>query len=129
MPLAKNISWTLYVNIDPQPGQGLWQAAYALYQRPNSLIYGIPTDVFIDKQRRRLYATEADKITLVDYATGASPVVCDAVYFLHGTTATLDGKHVIMYRHDGNYNAKVIQLPAPGSTTKSTGPKSWLCLK
>jgi hypothetical protein len=59
-----------------------------------------------------VYFTEAGYIQTIDYATGKTPVKYDAIYYLKGTTATLDGRYVIAHRHDGNYSAKVIQLPA-----------------
>jgi hypothetical protein len=36
----------------------------------------------------------------------------DALYILKGTTATMNGKYVIAYWSDGNYHAKVVQIPA-----------------
>lgn len=71
MPLARDILYTLYVSIDTtQFNRGLIPVAYVTYQRPNSLVYGIPTDVLINKQQKRLYITEQKKITLLDYTTG-----------------------------------------------------------
>jgi hypothetical protein len=59
-----------------------------------------------------VYFTEGGYMQVIDYATGKTFVKHDALYYLKGTTATLDGKYIIVNRHDGNYNAKVIQLPA-----------------
>jgi hypothetical protein len=59
-----------------------------------------------------IYFTEQGYIEVLDYSLRSSPVVYDAIPYLKGTTTTLDGKYVIVNRHDGNYNAKVIQLPA-----------------
>ena len=59
-----------------------------------------------------IYFVEEGHIEVMDYVTRSSPVNYDAIYFLNGTTATLDGKYLIVNRHDGNYNAKVIQIPA-----------------
>lgn len=58
-----------------------------------------------------VYFTEGGYMQLIDYATGKTLVKHDALYYLQGTTATLDGKYIIVNRHDGNYNAKVIQIP------------------
>ena len=59
-----------------------------------------------------VYFTEGTNMQVVDYATGKTPVKHDALYNFQGTTATLDGQFVIVNRHDGNYNSKVVQLPA-----------------
>ncbi|MEP7377320.1 MAG: hypothetical protein ABI675_28210 [Chitinophagaceae bacterium] len=58
-----------------------------------------------------VYFVEEGHIEVLDYSVRSSPVNYDAINFLKGTTATLDGKSLIVNRHDGNYNAKVIQLP------------------
>ena len=58
-----------------------------------------------------IYFTEQGYIEVLDYTNHTTPVYHDAIPFLKGTTTTLDGKHIIVNRHDGNYNAKVIQLP------------------
>ena len=63
-------------------------------------------------REQTIYFVEEGHIEVMDYATRMSPVNYDALAYLTGTTATLDGKHLIVTRHDGNYNAKVIQLPA-----------------
>jgi hypothetical protein len=71
MPLARDIHYDLYVSKDTtQFNRGLQLVGRVAYQRPNSLIFGIPTDVLINKQQKRLYVTEQNKITLVDYSTG-----------------------------------------------------------
>jgi hypothetical protein len=59
-----------------------------------------------------VYFTELSSMETIDYATGKTSVKHDAIYGLKGTTATLDGKYIIANRSDGNYNAKVVQLPA-----------------
>jgi len=59
-----------------------------------------------------VYYTENSSMEIIDYSTGKSPVKYGAIPLLQGTTATLDGKWVIANRHDGNYNARVIRLPA-----------------
>jgi hypothetical protein len=59
-----------------------------------------------------IYFTEGGYMQTIDYTTGKTPVKYSAIYYLQGTTSTLDGKYIIVNRHDGNYNAKVIQLPA-----------------
>jgi hypothetical protein len=61
-----------------------------------------------------VYFTMDGKIELIDYSTAnaTSPVAYDALYYMTGLTATLNGSNLIMYRHDGNYNSKVFQVPA-----------------
>lgn len=61
-----------------------------------------------------VYFTMDGKIELIDYSTvnATSPVAYDALYYMTGLTATLNGSYVIMNRHDGNYNSKVFQVPA-----------------
>jgi hypothetical protein len=52
----------------------------------------------------------------MDYKTSTSPVAYNVMTGFHGITTTLDGKHVLMYHHDGNYNSKIIQLRLRGSS-------------
>lgn len=69
MPLAQDIYYTLYVSTDTtQYNQGLKAVDYVYYKRPNSLVSGIPSDVLISKQQKRLYLTVDNAITLVDYS-------------------------------------------------------------
>jgi hypothetical protein len=71
MPLAKDLYYDLYVSSDTtQFNRGFRPVARAYYQRPNSLVYGIPKDVLIDKSQKWIYVTEEDKITIVEYTTG-----------------------------------------------------------
>lgn len=67
MPFARDIYYDLYVIND---SNRFLAGSRVYYQRPNSLFYGIPVDILIDKQQQRLYITEEKKITLVDYASG-----------------------------------------------------------
>jgi hypothetical protein len=68
MPLASEIYYDLQVMIDPT--QFYQTVGYVYYQRPNSLFYGLPTDVLIDEEQKKLYVTEQQKIGVVDYTTG-----------------------------------------------------------
>lgn len=68
MPLARDITYSLYIEKDTAERFPI--PAYVSYRRPNSLIYGFPTDVLINKSTRKLYITEQQKIQLVDYSTG-----------------------------------------------------------
>jgi len=71
MPLARDISYDLYVSKDTTGyNRGFQLMTRVAYQRPNSLFYGTPTDVLINKQQQKLYITEQNKITLVNYVTG-----------------------------------------------------------
>lgn len=71
MPLARDIYYDLYVKQDStQYYQGFQQVARLYYPRPNSLVYGTPKDVLINRQQQWLYVTEQNKITVVDYTTG-----------------------------------------------------------
>ena len=71
MPLARDIYYNLYISKDTtQFNGGFQQVANVYYQRPNSLVYGIPMDVLINKQQQRLYILEQNEITLVDYTNG-----------------------------------------------------------
>ena len=71
MPLARDIYYNLYISKDTtQINGGFQQVASVFYQRPNSLVYGIPMDVLINKQQQRLYILEQNEITLVDYTNG-----------------------------------------------------------
>ena len=74
--------------------------------------FGSVDFVYKPGRESSIYFAEEAHIEVLDYSTRTSPVDYDAIYFLKGTTATLDGRFLIVYRHDGNYNAKVIQLPA-----------------
>jgi hypothetical protein len=67
MPFARDIYYDLYVINDSNRFQA---GSRVYYQRPNSLLYGIPMDILIDKQQHKLYVTEEKKITIVDYASG-----------------------------------------------------------
>ncbi|WEK34529.1 MAG: hypothetical protein P0Y53_18745 [Candidatus Pseudobacter hemicellulosilyticus] len=61
-----------------------------------------------------VYFTMDGKIEFINYSTAnvSSPVVYDALYYMSGLTSTLNGRFLIMSRHDGNYNSKVFQIPA-----------------
>jgi hypothetical protein len=61
-----------------------------------------------------VYYTMDGKIEVIDYSTAnaTSPVAYDALYYMSGLTATLNGSYLIMNRHDGNYSSKVFQVPA-----------------
>ena len=74
--------------------------------------FGSVDFVYKPGRESSIYFAEEAHIEVLDYSTRTSPVDYDAIYFLKGTTATLDGRFLIVYRHDGNYNAKVIQFPA-----------------
>lgn len=63
-------------------------------------------------KEQNVYYADDGIVQVVDYATRTTPVILDAISYLKGTTATLDGKHLIFNRHDGNYNARLIQVPA-----------------
>jgi len=67
MPLARDISYDLFVK-DDAPQYKI--VGHVTYRRPNSLFYGSPTDVLIDKQNKRLYITEETRITIVSYTSG-----------------------------------------------------------
>jgi len=71
MPLAKEIAYDLFVSTDTTQYNGGFQyAARVGYQRPNSLFYGLPKDVLIDRQQQWLYVMEENQISLVNYANG-----------------------------------------------------------
>jgi hypothetical protein len=71
MPLARDIYYDLYVSKDTtRSNQGFQSVARVYYQRNNSLIFGTPADVLINKQNQGLYVTEQNRITLVNYTTG-----------------------------------------------------------
>jgi hypothetical protein len=58
-PLARNIYYDLYVSSDTsQYDRGFLLAARVYYQRLNSLVYGIPTDVLMDRQQQKLHVME-----------------------------------------------------------------------
>lgn len=58
-----------------------------------------------------MYYIEDGQLEVVDFVARKAPVKYDALYYARFPTATFDGKHLILSWHDGNYNAKVIQLP------------------
>jgi len=71
MPLAKDIYYDLFVSVDTtQFNSGFQLVARTFYERPNSLFYGIPKDVLIDKQQQKLYITDQNNVTVVNYANG-----------------------------------------------------------
>lgn len=71
MPLSNDILYELWISTDTtQFNQGLMYKAGVYYQRPHSLLYGIPTDVLINRQQKKLYVTEQNEISVVDYETG-----------------------------------------------------------
>lgn len=71
MPLAKDIYYDLYLSKDTTTyNRGFQPVARVYYQRPKSLVYGIPKDVLIDKQQQWIYITEVNRITIVNYTTG-----------------------------------------------------------
>ena len=72
MPLARDIYYDLYVSSDLSSSydQGLYEKARVYYQRPNSLVYGVPIDVLIDKQQKWLYVIENYTVSIVNYTTG-----------------------------------------------------------
>lgn len=78
----------------------------------------LPTFAAIDfcyqpGREKTVYFALDGKIEVIDYSAAAtSPVVYDALYYMQGLAATLNGKYVIVSRHDGNYNSKVFQVPA-----------------
>lgn len=71
MPLASEIYYDLYVSKDTTQFNGGFQhVAQVYYHRPNSLVFCIPTDVLINKQTQRLYISEENKVTIVNYTNG-----------------------------------------------------------
>lgn len=71
MPLTKDISYDLLVSTDTTKfNQGLYNAARLYYQRPNSIVFGIPTDVLINRAQKKLYVTEQNRVSILDYETG-----------------------------------------------------------
>jgi hypothetical protein len=71
MPLARDINYELYVSKDTTKyNQGFIQVASVYYERPNSLVSGIPKDVLINVQQQKLYVTQDYSITIVDYNSG-----------------------------------------------------------
>lgn len=67
MPFARNVFYSLFVIDD---SMRIKATGRVTYQRPNSLFDGVPKDVLIDKQLKRLYVTETNKITIMDYNSG-----------------------------------------------------------
>jgi hypothetical protein len=68
MPLASDVYYDLYVSRDTTlPSRGYRQVARVRYQRPNSLLFGSPVDVLIDKRHQRLFITEQNRITVMGY--------------------------------------------------------------
>lgn len=71
MPLSRDIRYYLFISKDTtQFNGGMQFVAQVLYQRPNSLVYGLPTDVLFNASQKNLYIIEPNKITLVNYTTG-----------------------------------------------------------
>lgn len=71
MPVAKSIWYYLLVSKDTTVyNQGFQYVAAVSYERPNSLLYGSPFDVLIDKQKQLLYIAEKNEINIVNYLSG-----------------------------------------------------------
>jgi DNA-binding beta-propeller fold protein YncE len=69
MPLARDIYYDIYGFKDTIPRFPFPQfTSRVYYQRPKSLVFGIPQDVLISKQQQRLYITEQNRITITDYS-------------------------------------------------------------
>jgi hypothetical protein len=89
----------------------------SVYETSTSRKY-LPTFAAIDfcyqpGREKSIYFALDGKIEVIDYSAAAtSRVVYDALYYMQGLAATLNGKHIIVSRHDGNYNSKVFQVPA-----------------
>jgi hypothetical protein len=69
MPFTSNLTYSLYAIYQ---GQHVLDTVYglgsAVYNRPNTLLTGAPSDALIDKQNKRLYIiTNGKKITIVNY--------------------------------------------------------------
>ena len=67
MPLAVDISY--YINVIDH-SMNIQANNRVYYQRPNSLIDGIPKDVLFDPQQQKLYVTQENKIMRVDDSNG-----------------------------------------------------------
>ncbi|WP_276484320.1 carboxypeptidase regulatory-like domain-containing protein [Paraflavitalea pollutisoli] len=92
--------------VNPVTGQQSRIMSFAEINTVNAMdFYYLP-----GKQQTIFYAN-TNKLDMVDFATGTIPVSYDAMYYITGTTATLDGRFIILYRNDGNYNGRLIQLP------------------
>ncbi len=57
------------------------------------------------------YNLREGRVELIDLSVGKSPISYSALQF-QDITNTVDGKYLILGKHDGNYNAKVVQVPA-----------------
>lgn len=57
-----------------------------------------------------VYFSSENKVGIMDYKEGKSSVIYDANYSLPNVTAVLNGKYLLMSGHDGNYNAKLVQI-------------------
>ncbi|WEK34525.1 MAG: hypothetical protein P0Y53_18720 [Candidatus Pseudobacter hemicellulosilyticus] len=68
MPLANEITYFLFVDSVNVPRT--ITVSTVAYQRPNSVLFCMPTDVLFSKEHRHLYITEQKKIHIVDYTTG-----------------------------------------------------------
>ncbi len=71
MPYARDIYYRLDLVTGNSTGiPGVLLNASVYYQRPNSLVFGIPTDALIDKTTKYLYITELNKVSIIDYSSG-----------------------------------------------------------
>lgn len=105
---ANVYSGQLYNQLIVNPGTGY----ESLESYKDNRSYGSVDFVYKPGRESSIYFTEEGHIEVNDYSNRSTPVDYDAIVFLKGTTATLDNRFLIVYRHDGNYHAKVIQLPA-----------------
>jgi hypothetical protein len=69
MPYAKSLFYYLTVLKDTPQVNPAAESGYAVYIRPNALFEGIATDAFLDIPQQRLYLTEQNKITVLNYAS------------------------------------------------------------
>lgn len=71
MPYSRDISYTLNAIVYPvnYSIDSVATRSTINYQRPNVLM-GNPVEILTNKQRKWLYITEDQKVTLVDYSTG-----------------------------------------------------------
>jgi len=71
MPYSRDISYTLNVVVYPTgySFDSISSRSTISYQRPDVLI-GNPVEILTNKQRKWLYITEDQKVTLIDYSTG-----------------------------------------------------------
>jgi hypothetical protein len=72
MPYARDINY--YIAVLNSDNQLFPPTTSVSYQRPNSLVYGEPTDVLFSKQQQSVYITERYRITKIDYHTGRQTV-------------------------------------------------------